>query len=1127
MKVAPARAPARQVASRDPPHAAPQPDGRAAAPVWRALALGGVAPDADGTRGEPSPRRGGVKIGAVDDPFEREADSIADHVMRMPVDRAPPLADRTATPAVQRICAACDEETIRRMAATVTDAGTSEEPAGTFMSGGTPLPRTVREFYEPRLGRDLSGVRVHADGESAAHNDRFNALAFTVGSHVWMGRGQSVAPSFVLAHELAHVMQQSAPPALHGGAAMHSSRDAQTPLRRFTPYWEPYDYNGNRTHGEVLPEIGRLNGIFTEAPVPNADRLSVGYNSRGRADFYSASTTVGVYFTGHETADYLGSHRDLKRSGARFGHRTLAAPRGTTRGGPVLNVAAAPTDIGVGDLKPSHGTIEALEGVAQIQNYNRGFELARGEINALRGGTDGTWGSLNAHVLAHGALQIPERYQPPAFSGQTPRPLVIKQVASRAHRPEPRVEGRLAVQPDRSNPGIWNYFWVPTSPVPAATLPESVRRLGPEVERRIIDPLLEAPVRRAKSIDARRAPTSSSSAAVQVRRDLSGAIRRDARSPASIVDPFDYTRWRASHREITGQFGEARRSREFRDAESRLLATRANEALREHAGFAAGPDLAEGRDTARRLDKVDFWTGLSALPFGMFRRVFGRAFVTVARLFLRARDRFRQMLRSRRRAGASGGLVGAALKAAFTVLKLAAGFVIGRVVDRLMESLVTGVTQKLQSYIQGEFADALEAKLQEVEELRQRIERTALATVDDLLRQTIGPYEEALREIEEVQSVVSDIVSVVNLVRWGARVIACLSPPAWGCLWILGQAVLERLAQQVVETCWFQRHITPMIAGIGFVAQLPARLADMIIDSVRGFLPESLRDVFATVDRSSVSVSERDIECEEGGGAGPGAGQEELADAMLAAQTRVGEDRFAAFAALSRAAGVSGSRPLTPDDVRRIAETIEASGVSAEQMHAYATQYPTVPLGMPVELPAFLDAVRAGGTSAAEGDAHDADGGTALPPAASGPATAPPAASGDGRAAGDPGSGPAVAVASAAERRFSGESHGPLLGSSLVVLNARPGHTVGTRTPIDVLGFWHNEAVIMVTGIPARVVRRSFLPRGSSESDATHLVIHYELLAGARFDPIPNAVVAAGQVLRYPMPWGTGPARSR
>lgn len=76
---------------------------------------------------------------------------------------------------------------------------------------GAPLSRDVRAKMEPKLGGDLSDVRVHTSGDSAAAARDLNAKAFTVGSDVHFGSGQfqpgSKEGDRLIAHELTHVVQ--------------------------------------------------------------------------------------------------------------------------------------------------------------------------------------------------------------------------------------------------------------------------------------------------------------------------------------------------------------------------------------------------------------------------------------------------------------------------------------------------------------------------------------------------------------------------------------------------------------------------------------------------------------------------------------------------------------------------------------------------------------------------------------------------------------------------------------------------------------------------------------------------------------------------------------------------------
>jgi hypothetical protein len=67
---------------------------------------------------------------------------------------------------------------------------------------------------ESRFGHDFSKVRVHTQGKAAESAQALNALAYTVGSNIVMGKSQyapaTKAGQQLLAHELAHTIQQEA-----------------------------------------------------------------------------------------------------------------------------------------------------------------------------------------------------------------------------------------------------------------------------------------------------------------------------------------------------------------------------------------------------------------------------------------------------------------------------------------------------------------------------------------------------------------------------------------------------------------------------------------------------------------------------------------------------------------------------------------------------------------------------------------------------------------------------------------------------------------------------------------------------------------------------------------------------
>jgi hypothetical protein len=90
-------------------------------------------------------------------------------------------------------------------------------------SSGQPLDAAARAGFEPRFGHSFADVRVHADARAAESARAVQAHAYTVGRDVVLGaaaRSPGDAGTRVLAHELAHVVQQAGGPTGHTGGAL-------------------------------------------------------------------------------------------------------------------------------------------------------------------------------------------------------------------------------------------------------------------------------------------------------------------------------------------------------------------------------------------------------------------------------------------------------------------------------------------------------------------------------------------------------------------------------------------------------------------------------------------------------------------------------------------------------------------------------------------------------------------------------------------------------------------------------------------------------------------------------------------------------------------------------------------
>ncbi|PTQ91924.1 uncharacterized protein DUF4157 [Nitrosomonas nitrosa] len=185
-------------------------------------------------------------IGQPGDQYEREADQIADYVMRMPMERETrPLISRIShvQPNLQRLCTDCEDEIQRkpsdvlereeelsdaalRPSESIVQRNGNGDKAATQTSSdlsnqlqrrqgrGERLPQDIQTEMENAFGTDFSGVRVHRDSEAVQMSQELNARAFTHGSDIYFNYGkydpQSAQGRKLLGHELTHVVQQRA-----------------------------------------------------------------------------------------------------------------------------------------------------------------------------------------------------------------------------------------------------------------------------------------------------------------------------------------------------------------------------------------------------------------------------------------------------------------------------------------------------------------------------------------------------------------------------------------------------------------------------------------------------------------------------------------------------------------------------------------------------------------------------------------------------------------------------------------------------------------------------------------------------------------------------------------------------
>lgn len=153
-----------------------------------------------------------MEVGPADDPFEREADSVASQVvqaLRSQASGEKPDAPGDMDGSISRL---------QRKAEVGAEGGPVDAETETLISrastGGTPLAGETRSNFESAFGgADFSDVRLHSGPGATELNDRLSAKAFTVGRDVFFRDGlpnlSTPDGQGLLAHELTHTVQQS------------------------------------------------------------------------------------------------------------------------------------------------------------------------------------------------------------------------------------------------------------------------------------------------------------------------------------------------------------------------------------------------------------------------------------------------------------------------------------------------------------------------------------------------------------------------------------------------------------------------------------------------------------------------------------------------------------------------------------------------------------------------------------------------------------------------------------------------------------------------------------------------------------------------------------------------------
>ena len=858
-----------------------------------------------------------LEVGRADDPLEAEADAMADHVV-----------GQLAGGEVRGDASAGDAQAKGEEGASQPSA-TASFGSGVTSSGGSgaPLEDRTRGRMEEAFGADFSGVRVHVGAKSSAMCDEIGARAFTYGSDIHFNEGE-FAPGTergtrLLAHELTHVVQQN-----------DNVRRAPRRIQRMQLGPRVFGPTSKMPTGTTIHNVSLLDlfvasntGLLKEPAVPGANKGLVGSLLTGYPDLYrdkSSGAPIGLKEAPEKPFSAI--------NGAE------GAPKPPLKSGPVRDIGRAPTDIEVGDVKPGHSAEELL-GKVQLDNYIKGIKNTTKAVNGYqssKGFTD-KWTHSPGTPKPMKELAIPDKVKAPAASGVGYGPLAVYEwVGKWWWRSGTELKGSCIVYKSKV-PGIWSYEWMPVS-VPESTGSKAITKsVLDRLEKEVKPRLFHSGKKKAPKLKERSAKRPPAVSRMPARRMLQRQEKHEK---------FDDAGWNKAYGDWRGDAEKVLQDPKGK-ADVNVLETLS--AAKDRTGYDPGIPQAVTERT-KGVETVRHWVRFGRL-YGWFRKTFDGVYLKVAAFAKKVKEKFKNLAK---KAGSSGfgNWIKAAALALWKVAKKLGAFVMSKVMDLLVESLSQGVMNALKKLAEAATPESVKSKIEEVEELKSKYGDMLEEAQESLEQKLFGDKLKLLETMEKVNEVVSLFGTIVDVVRWGIRIVACASPPLLGCLWNLAMAALEYAFSKIMETCWFSAKVAGWVNDLGIkeFINFPTNVASYIAKSINGLLPlpEGIGPLFAPIEikeKFEVDCHSGDSDSEAGGGGGaePTAEQKALID--LARE--VGTEKMEAFLAMAAARAADQNIVI---DAAKIAPLIR--NLTVEQMKAIAEHRPVD--GVPVSVEEFL-----------------------------------------------------------------------------------------------------------------------------------------------------------------------------
>jgi Domain of unknown function (DUF4157) len=894
-----------------------------------------------------------------------------------------------------------------RLPATQRDSSGAFDPGPAFEAGVTPaqtsgakLDPAARSFMESRFGVDFGQVRIHADNRAAALASAVHAEAFTLGHDIFFAASRYDPASHggraLIAHELVHTIQQNGgqPRGAHGDHVPIDAADAKPAssysgalqLVQRQETFVPADFRGmpktwTDNHKEVFEQFGdapKNADLFTEVKIPGAKKNVVELDKKGVADLYKVvkgtKTTMAVVMAGDEPA-YLETDPKLRRGSERFEHKATGAPRGVDAGETsctdeigatakkVCRLDRVPQKILIGDLKPA-SIAENLLGQGQIDDYQYGIST--------------TADALNTFIENHPDLADPSgrKWHPdtapldgdiiPAGlkfgSGNTQQEVPLRLYHGKPGEAIPGLFGQRVVYRHPKIPGIWVYEWIPSRQWSRG---ERSERFLKAIDRLYI---LVGKIRKSDKTGQRKAATGPRQPFAlhsPVLRSNPTARARVVQRKTPEAPGFDGPKWQQEYSDWKSNQAKA-----FLDSEEEknveVIATLSE--VERHSGLPVKVPATAGK-TAKDYKQLKLWSKWGGL-FGRVRAALGPLFAKFLAFYEKAKEKFESLRQSKSLTDTGEGkilqsIIRVGFKAAATFFRV----VIHRVTENLKRAVQRGAAALVRDYFGDENLEKVIEAKQDLELLAGTIENEGALGVVERITKIIGPFETVLNAITTVKEWLGNISKIEDAIRWGVRIIQCLTPPGVGCLKLILSFLFERAVKKLVDkvtaTCWFQQNfVLPALRAFKTLKSLPDKISGFILDEVKEMLPfdKEFKEKLFPTEKVSEEISNKDLECTHQ------ISKEAIEMNKLA--DRYGAAKLQLLIDILEKGGAGVDRALNLDDIKKLGgllEKMRKGQLTEEQIaKALANHTPTAGFGDPI-LDQFMADFSAGGASAGSG----------------------------------------------------------------------------------------------------------------------------------------------------------------